>query len=221
MLRDAELKYNILEKQVYALVKALKALRTYVLQSQIIAYVPNIAVKDVLVQSDVEGKRGKWIAKIQEYDLDIKPTKLVKGQGLAKMLTESNFQALGINLLTLEKEEISKGNEEKSNPGMKIRYIFLCSEWYKHIVHCLCFLSCPQSLDRTTYRALRIKAQPYVIVEGRLYWKDPVGILLLCLTEDESTKMIKDYHERLCGGHYSWKVTQNSPGRLLLAYLIW
>jgi len=80
ILRDVELKYNILEKQVYALVKALKAFRNYVLQSQIIAYVPNAAVKYVLVQGDVEGKRGKCIAKIQEYDLDIKPTKLVKGQ---------------------------------------------------------------------------------------------------------------------------------------------
>ena len=64
VIRDAELKYNILEKQVYALVKALKAFKTYVLQSQIVAYVPNSVVKDVLVQSDVEGKRGKWIAKI-------------------------------------------------------------------------------------------------------------------------------------------------------------
>lgn len=68
----------------------------------------------------MEGKRGKWIAKIQEYDLDIKPTKLVKGKGLAKMLTESNFQALGINLLTPVNEEIIKGGEEKSNPDMKI-----------------------------------------------------------------------------------------------------
>ena len=56
-------------------------------RSQIVAYVPNSTVKDILVQSDVEGKRGKWIAKIQEYDLDIKPTKLFKGQGLAKLLT--------------------------------------------------------------------------------------------------------------------------------------
>ena len=48
---------------------------------------PNSAIKDVLVQSDVEGKRGKWVVKIQEYDLDIKPTKLVKGIGLAKLLT--------------------------------------------------------------------------------------------------------------------------------------
>ena len=56
-------------------------------------------MKDVLVQSDVEGKMGKWIEKFQEYDLDIKLTKLVKGQGLAKLLTETNFQTLGINLL--------------------------------------------------------------------------------------------------------------------------
>lgn len=71
------------------MVNALKAFKTYVLQSQIIAYVPNAATKDVLLQGDVEGRRGRWIAKIQEYDLDIKPTKLVKGQGLAKMLTEN------------------------------------------------------------------------------------------------------------------------------------
>ena len=49
ILIDVELKYNILEKQVCALVKSLKAFRTYVLQSQIIAYVPNVVVKDVLV----------------------------------------------------------------------------------------------------------------------------------------------------------------------------
>ena len=62
------------------------------LQSQIVAYVPNSVVKYVLVQSDVEGKRGKWIAKIYEYDLYIKPTNFIKGQGLAKLLIESNFK---------------------------------------------------------------------------------------------------------------------------------
>jgi hypothetical protein len=39
-----------------------------------------------LNQPDSDGKRGKWIEKIQEYDLEIKPTKLIKGQGLAKLL---------------------------------------------------------------------------------------------------------------------------------------
>jgi hypothetical protein len=68
------------------LVKDLKSFRVYVLQSKIIAYVPSSVVKEILVQPDCEGKRGKWITKILEYDLTIKPTKLIKGQGLAKLM---------------------------------------------------------------------------------------------------------------------------------------
>ena len=82
------------------MVKALKFFRIYVLHSKVIAYVPNAAIKDVLTRPNSEGKRGKWIAKIMEYDVEIRPTKLVKGQGLAKLLADSNCQALGLHLMT-------------------------------------------------------------------------------------------------------------------------
>jgi hypothetical protein len=94
-LRDAELKYNIIEKQAYALVKALKSFRTYIFHSKVVAYVPNSTVKEILTHPDSDGKRGRWIAKILEYELEIKPTKLVKGQGLEKLLAESNCKSLG------------------------------------------------------------------------------------------------------------------------------
>jgi hypothetical protein len=81
------------------MVKALKAFRTYVLHSKIIVYVPTSSVKDILVQPDNDGKRGRWLAKIQEFDLEIKPTKLIKGQSLAKLLAESNLRSLDINCL--------------------------------------------------------------------------------------------------------------------------
>ena len=61
---DAEVKYNILEKKAYTLVKSLKAFQVYVLQSSITTYMPTTTVKDILVQGNSEGKRGKWIAKI-------------------------------------------------------------------------------------------------------------------------------------------------------------
>ena len=54
------------------MVKALNFFRIYVLHSKVIAYVPNAAIKDVLTQPDSEGKRGIWIAKIMEYDVDIR-----------------------------------------------------------------------------------------------------------------------------------------------------
>ena len=48
VLRDSELKYNSLEKYAYALVKALKIFRIYLLHSKILSYVPNVAVKEIL-----------------------------------------------------------------------------------------------------------------------------------------------------------------------------
>ena len=77
-LRDAPLKYNIMEKQALTLVKALKYFWVYFLHSHIIAFVPHTVVKDILSQ-DLDGKRGKWIATVIEYDLEIRPTKLIKG----------------------------------------------------------------------------------------------------------------------------------------------
>jgi hypothetical protein len=85
-LRDAELKYQIMDKQAYALVKDLKSFGVYVMHARVIAYVPSTVVKEILIHLDIDGKCNKWIAKILEFDLEIKPTKLVKGQGLAKLL---------------------------------------------------------------------------------------------------------------------------------------
>ena len=107
-IRDAALKYNIIEKQALALVKALKDFCVYILHSHIIAYVPNAAVKDVLVQTDPEGRWGRWIATLLEYDVEIKPTNLIKGKRLAKLMAESNLHALDINLIAA----MSKENEE-------------------------------------------------------------------------------------------------------------
>jgi hypothetical protein len=68
-----------MEKHSYVLVKELKSFRVYILHSKIISYVPSSIVKDVLLHVDYEGRRGKWIEKLLEYDVDLKPTKLIKG----------------------------------------------------------------------------------------------------------------------------------------------
>ena len=82
------------------MVKALKEFRVYIIHSHTTAYVPNILVKDILTQPDPEGKRGKWIAVLLEYDLEIKPTKLIKGQGLSKLMAQTNCELLGIKFIT-------------------------------------------------------------------------------------------------------------------------
>jgi hypothetical protein len=86
-LHDYELNYSIIEKQALSLVKAISHFRTYILSTHIIAYVPHSPVKMLLNQQLREGRWENWLEKLQEYDLEIKPLKVVKGQGLCKFMT--------------------------------------------------------------------------------------------------------------------------------------
>ena len=140
MLRDGELKYDIMEKQAYALVKALKDFRVYILHSHIIAHVPSAAVKGILTQPDPEGRREKWIATLLEYDIEIKPTKLVKGKGLAKMMANSNCEALQINFLSHQANQLDTEVEVMAD--------FVASPWYSNIVYVLRNLQAPGGLSK-------------------------------------------------------------------------
>ena len=90
-----------MEKQAFALIKDLKDFRVYIIHSHIIAYVPSVAVKDILTQPDPEGRRAKWIVVLLEYDLEIKHTKIIKGQGLTKLMTQAGVEDININFLDI------------------------------------------------------------------------------------------------------------------------
>ena len=120
----------------------------YILYSRIIAYVPNSIVKDILTQKGPNGKRGKWIATILEYDIEIKPTKLIKGQGLAKLMAESNFYALDIHCIAQLDDQ-----EELATP--KISEAFSESPWHAGIIFVLLNLQAPPGLSRTKARFLK------------------------------------------------------------------
>ena len=191
-----------MEKQTFSLVKSIKDFRVYILHSHTIAYVLNKVVKDILTQDNPDGRRGKWIAIILEYDIEIKCTKLIKGQGLANLMAKSNFHALEINFLVAVDEQ-----GEKATPSVKEE--FLNSPWYSDLIFVLHNLQAPPGLTKTKDRFLKLKALKFFILEGNLYWKDPGGILLNCLLKDEADKVLQEFHAGDCGGHLNWKVTAN------------
>ncbi|KAH9313755.1 hypothetical protein KI387_022382, partial [Taxus chinensis] len=105
-LQAAELKYTIMEKQAFSLVKATKVFRPYILSSKVVAYVPHTMVKDILSEMEISSKRCRWVKKLQEYDMDIQTTKLVRGLGLAKLMAESNLQTVEVNEVEEEREDV-------------------------------------------------------------------------------------------------------------------
>jgi hypothetical protein len=172
-----------MEKQDFSLVKAIKDFRVYILHSDTIAYVLNTVVKDILTQDNPDGRRGKWIAIILEYDIEINPTKLIKGQGLAKLMAESNFHALDINFLAAV-------DEQGEHATLSMKEVFLNSPWYANLIIVFHNLQAPPGLTKTKDRFLKLKELKFFILEGNLYWKDLGGILLNCLLKDEFDKVL-------------------------------
>ena len=203
-----------MEKQAYALVKALKDFRVYILYSHIIAHVPSTVVKGILTQTDPEGRRAKWIATLLEYEIKIKPTKLIKGKGLAKMMANSNCEALQINFLSHQANQL--------NTKVEVMADFVASPWYSDIVYVLRNLQAPEGLSKSRARSIKLRAAKFCIINRYLYWKDPRGVSLNCFLENEAQHTVKEFHKGDCGGasFLEGDGKQNSKSRLLLAYII-
>ena len=72
--------YSDVEKQAYAVFKAIKYFGPFLLKTHTKIIVPFLAVRNLLVYKDVGEKRANWVTALQEYDVEIKPTSIVKGQ---------------------------------------------------------------------------------------------------------------------------------------------
>jgi hypothetical protein len=117
------------------------------------------------------------VSKIHEYDLEIKPTTLIKWKGLAQMLMEGNERALNMN--------------KKNSPKMVSVVIEELEghEWYAYSVYYLKNLSCPNHLVDHKRRDLRLKASKYFVIQGGLGWRNP-NRLILKYVDDVETKIL-------------------------------
>jgi hypothetical protein len=87
--KGTELNYPVVDRQAYAVFKAVKHFRSYLLKSRTKVIVPYPAVRNLLVQKELGEKRANWVTSLQEYDLEITPAQIVRGQGLCKLVVDS------------------------------------------------------------------------------------------------------------------------------------
>ena len=102
---------------------------------------PSAAIKDVLTQPDADGKRAKWIAKMIEFNIELKPTKLVRGQGLPKLLAEENCRSLDIDFLFImaENDQTEEDEPAESQREQSVAENLASCSWYAAIIN-LCWV---------------------------------------------------------------------------------
>ncbi|XP_057863203.1 uncharacterized protein LOC131071404 [Cryptomeria japonica] len=140
---------------------------------------PNVE-KQAYALNELGERRGKWIATIQEYDIEIQPMRLVRGQALAQTLAVDGprlvQQVYAIEDVTLD-------------------------EWYKDIVCYLLNHRCPAHMAPAQKRALRLKCQHFMLQGSVLYRRNHEGIYLRCVGKNEAKQIVEQFHNRFGTGH--------------------
>ena len=67
---------------------------------------------------------------------------------------------------------------------------FLLSPWYDDVIFILQHLQSLEGMDKTKARFLKQTSTRFCILNEKLYWKEPVGILLNCMDEHKAKKLI-------------------------------
>ncbi|KAH9293353.1 hypothetical protein KI387_041449, partial [Taxus chinensis] len=117
-------------------------------------FVPDTTIKSILTQQEFGSKRGNWVAKVQEYDIDIRPTKLVCGKGLCELIAEGARHELLEDIVDLP----------------TVLFLGSIDEWYADIAYTfLTYGECPSHLTAKERRVVKLRSAQYVLWENALF----------------------------------------------------
>jgi hypothetical protein len=74
--------------------------------------------------------------------------------------------------------------EEVEQPILPIDPKLSEFKWYKDVFFYLHHLKCSTKCDKDRDILVKLKAVKYCIIDQKLFWKDPRGIILNCITEE-------------------------------------
>eukprot|EP00253_Pinus_taeda_P032840 PITA_32840 len=192
-LQGAELNYSEVEKQAFAIYKAIKHYRPFLLKAHTKVIVPFTSVRQLLIQRELGEKRANWVTALQEYDLEIKPTKIVRGQGFYRLLAgASNIPESSVTNQFEEINQISIADSESQYADL----IFYLKNGYA-----------PPNMSYKSKRAIRLKDFFFTIIDDVLFRQNYDSILLRCLEKPEAQKVLQELHDGLEGQHFGADTT--------------
>jgi hypothetical protein len=196
--KGEELNYPAVDQQAYVVFKAVKHFRSYLLKSRTKVVVPYPAVRNLLVQKELGEKRENWMTSLQEYDLEITPAQIVRGQGLCKLVVDSVEKLESqINTSTVNQHKEKQISCAQTTPN----------SWYENIRFYLLHGSAPHNIDPKNRRALRLKSASFQLINDILFRKNFDGVFLRCLEKEESEKVLVELHSGDVGGHFGGDTT--------------
>ena len=124
------------------------------------------------------------------------------------MMTEGNEQALGM---------VRQNSSSALTVSTGIQHLQQ-QQWYADIIFYLLNSTCLDHLMGHKRRSLRLQATKNCLTQEGLGWKNLDGLILRCVDEKESRRLLDEFHSGFCGGHFVAKTTAH---KILRAGYYW
>lgn len=155
-------------------------------------YITRPAVREYIMEGDITKKRANWITKILEYDVDIKPTKLVCGRGLCEYIVQDCEP---------------RGDEVVIDETVMFVPNVPSDSWIDKRKHFMKTRIFPENLPPTKRRFYRLQNSSFRLIDGTLFKRNFDGILLRCVDRSQADKILHEFHYASSGGHFSTPTT--------------
>jgi hypothetical protein len=185
-LTGPQLNYATAEKELLAMVFAIKKFRSYLVDAKVIVYIDHAALKYLLTKKDAKPRLIQWILLLQEFDLEIRDKKGVKNS-VTDHLSCLQFE---------ESAELPINDYMRDDTLLKVS---TTDPWYANIVNYIVAGYIPPGEDKKK-----------IIQDSRLHlWDDPYpyqvcvdGLLRRCILAFETWKILEYCHSSPYGDHY-------------------
>lgn len=144
------------------------------------------------MEGDITKKRANWITNIVEYDVDVRPTKIVRGKGLCKYIVHE-CEPREDEMAT--KEVVIISPESPNTCWMEAR---------KHFMKIKIFL---EGLPPKKKRFYRLQNNSFRLVDGVLFKRNFHGVLLRCVDQCQADKILHEFYYGSSRGHFSAQTT--------------
>jgi hypothetical protein len=186
--------YTTTKKELLTVVFACEKFRSYLVGSHVIVFSDHTTLKYLFSKKVSKARLVRWILLFQEFDITIKDKKGTE-----------NVVADHLSRLTIDfTSDITQINDYFPNESL---LSVSTMPWFANIVNFLATGDLPTQWSTQDRRKFLNELKNFCWDDPYLFKYCPDQIFRRCIPDNEVSSVIKFFHSKACGGHFSSKKT--------------
>ena len=186
---------TLLLKGKLSIIFVVKKFRHYLLGNKFIVVIDHRALRFIFNKPNPTGRIARWIILLQEYEFEV--------------MDRPGSKHINADALSRAYDDVGDKSEDDDFRDANLMAVDVILEGFKEIWDYLTKCKFPSGADKKRKQSIAHRSRPYTVIGNHLYFQGGDGIFRKVVSQADGKKLLEEFHEGLCGGHYAGKATTN------------